>query len=403
MSARREVEIAVVGGGPAGAAAAALLAADGHEVVVFERLPAPRWRASGVYSSPLTRRRLRAVGLDEEQLARLIRPISAMVVEAADGSAAARLEHEPPDHGCGVDRVRLESALIEHARTRGALVHEAAVVQQVHLATRGSGLLVSRGGSREWWRARLVVGADGPGSLVARAAGAAIPTRRFRRAALTGHRADGAARPPDQPMEARLVIGRGWYLGVAPVPGRRVNLGLVLGEGQLRAGLATGGTEAVLESALRSIAGPAAGWLDAAPTDQLQAHLPLTHRVARSAGRGWLLVGDAAGFIDPITGDGLHRALASAEMAASAARAWLRGDGLALGDYDRRLRARFRGKDIVSWLLQLFLFQPELAGYALRRLARRDSVRRTFARGLADRRPASELVDPRFHLRLLAP
>ena len=50
-----EVEVAIVGGGPAGAALAIQLASAGVEVALFERQSAPRWRACGVYSSPLTR------------------------------------------------------------------------------------------------------------------------------------------------------------------------------------------------------------------------------------------------------------------------------------------------------------------------------------------------------------
>ncbi|MDP8905609.1 MAG: hypothetical protein M3N29_09935, partial [Chloroflexota bacterium] len=138
-------------------------------------------------------------------------------------------------------------------------------------------------------------------------------------------------------------------------------------------------------------------------TDSVQAHLPLVHRVARAAGDGFLLVGDACGFIDPLSGEGLHRALVSAELAAQAIAAWAAGDESAMQDYDQHLRARFRGKDIVSWLLQLFLFQPALARHALERLSRRTASRRTFARALADMVPGSALVDPRFLVRALGP
>jgi menaquinone-9 beta-reductase len=405
MVASRSVEIAIVGGGPAGTALAARLAAMGREVVVFERLDRPRWRASGVYSSPLTRWRLARLGLTDDELSAIIRPISAMVVEAADGRAAARLEYEPPHHACGFDRLGLEEALLHHARRAGAALEQAATVRQVRLGEGSAGLLVSTANGPGWWRARLVVGADGPSSIVARAAGAAVSVRRFRRAALTGHRrdqdapADGAA-----PMEARMVVGDGWYLGIAPVPGARANLGYVLRESALRTQLAAGARlPEMIDAALAQVAGRERRWLDASATDDVQAHLPLAHRVRRAAGPGYLLVGDAAGFLDPLSGEGLHRALVSSQLAAEVVGRWCIGDRLALNDYDRRLRDRFRSKDVVSWLLQLFLLQPRLTRYALDRLARREDLRATFARALADQAPASSLVDPRFHLRLLAP
>ncbi|MDP8905055.1 MAG: FAD-dependent oxidoreductase, partial [Chloroflexota bacterium] len=235
----RDVEIAIVGGGPAGAALARRLAAAGHEVALFERLPRPRWRASGVYSSPLTRVRLARLGLSDQQLSELIRPISAMVVATVDGSAACRLEYPAPHHACGVDRVRLEEVLLDLARKAGARVQEGAVVPRVRLALGRprTELLVSQPAGSAWWGARLIVGADGPASIVARSAGVVLGTRHYRRAALTGHRLDRGAAPAGQAMDARLIVGDGWYLGIAPVPGNRVNLGLVMAELRLRRAL----------------------------------------------------------------------------------------------------------------------------------------------------------------------
>jgi flavin-dependent dehydrogenase len=144
------------------------------------------------------------------------------------------------------------------------------------------------------------------------------------------------------------------------------------------------------------------GMLDAAATDGVATHLPLVHRVRRTAGQGFVLVGDAAGFVDPLSGEGLHRALVSAELAADAVGGHLAGDHLALQEYDRRLRARFRSKDVLSWALQLFMFQPALARRAIRRLDRDSELRSTFAEALADLSPATTVLDPRFVARLLA-
>ena len=99
VSAAFETEVAVVGGGPAGAAVAAHLASAGRDVVVLERLASPSWRACGVYTSPLTRRRLAGLGMPAGELERLIRPISAMSVETADGKARCRLEYPVAQHG----------------------------------------------------------------------------------------------------------------------------------------------------------------------------------------------------------------------------------------------------------------------------------------------------------------
>jgi flavin-dependent dehydrogenase len=394
MSATVEVEVAVVGGGPAGAAVAAHLAAAGHEVAVFERLAQPVWRACGVYSSPRTRARLGGLGLAADDLSRLLHPIPAMDISTADGAARCRLDYPAPGQACGVDRVRLEEALLELIRGRGIRVFEGAVVRSVEIGRNEARLTVSQDSGVAQWRARVVVGADGPTSIVARAAGVAGRTGWFKRAALTGHRSFAAS-------TARMVIGAGWYMGIAPVPGARVNLGLVLGERDLRRRLSAGGPADVFGDFVRSL--PDAGGLtEAAQTDEVVTHVPLVHRVRRTAGDGFALAGDAAGFIDPLSGEGLHRALVSAEMAAHAIDGHLRGDPLALREYDRRLRARFRSKDVLSWALQLFMLQPALAARAIRRLDREAAMRETFAAALADLLPATAVLDPRFVARLLA-
>src|SRR5687768_12128766 len=318
-----DTEIAIVGGGPAGAALAIRLARAGHRTVLFERWPKVRWRACGVFASPLTRQRLRAVGVSATELDMLIRPISALVLESTDG-VRCRLEYDPP-HACGFDRLALDEALLGHARAAGAQVELGAVVRSVQLpAHRGepASVVVSESGAgatgTTTWRAGLVVGADGPQSLVARSAGVArgLP---LRRAGITFHRRDaGAAAAATDTMDGRFLLGRGWYVGIAPVPKGRVNVGIVIGEGHLRRGLRDAtGLAAVVDRILAQFPGSRDAWQAAPATDEMMVALPLAHRVTRAHGPGFLLVGDACGFIDPLSGEGLHRALVSSELAAA--------------------------------------------------------------------------------------
>jgi flavin-dependent dehydrogenase len=148
-------------------------------------------------------------------------------------------------------------------------------------------------------------------------------------------------------------------------------------------------------------------WADAEACDRIAGASPLGVRVTRRAGRGWFLVGDAAGFLDPFTGEGLHRALVSTELAAGAILAALAhpGDGAGRGPgaYDRQMRRRFGSKDMVSWLVQSFLARPRVFEYAARRLAGRPDVRATMGLVVGDLVPASRALDPRFLAALLAP
>lgn len=407
MSDSFDTQVAIVGGGPAGAALHIRLAAAGIDTVMFERAPEPHWRACGVFSSPLTRQRLRDLGVAESEIALLARPISALNVRTESGSAC-RLEYATAaGPACGFDRMALDTTLLERARAAGGVVRTSAVVSSIVLA-RGAGeasrLTVSPTGSgqpaaTEEWRARLVVGADGPRSLVARTAGVTRSPRILRKAGITFHQEDlGTEADPDgHPEEGHFVLGRGWYVGIAPVPGARVNLGIVVPATEIRRPVEEV-VERVIGSTL-SAGAPASG----KRTDLIVVALPLGHRVTRRSGPGFVLVGDASGFIDPLTGEGLHRALVSAEMASEAIARWSRGDPHALEVYDRRLRSRFRNKDVVSWILQAFLAQPALLDYAVRRLGRRDRQREVFTLVLTDQLPASRGLDPRFLGRLLAP
>ena len=110
-------------------------------------------------------------------------------------------------------------------------------------------------------------------------------------------------------------------------------------------------------------------------------------RVTRRAGHGWFLVGDAAGFLDPFTGEGLHRALVSTELAARAIPAALAGDrepgeARAADAYDRAMRRRFATKDAVSWLVQTFL--GPTAAVRVRRATARRTPRRPCDDGPGD-------------------
>ena len=116
---------------------------------------------------------------------------------------------------------------------------------------------------------------------------------------------------------------------------------------------------------------------------------PIGHRVADVAGPGWLLVGDAAGFVDPFTGEGIHRALRSARAAA---------DGHASATATRHAptarerRRAFAAKSALSWLVQGFLAAPPLLEHAVARLDERPGAALRLGSALGDCRPATDAL-----------
>ncbi len=404
--------MAVVGGGPAGSAFAARVAAAGPRVVILEARPSWTWQAGGVFASPAAVLELRALGLSATVLEAVARPIPAMRVETPSGQTI-RLTYGAERGGepaVGLDRSALDPALLELAWARGAEVRRPVSVVGVRPGAGSGGLIrldVRHGTVTKALDARIVVGADGHRSAVARALGVDRPARLGSRVGLTWHLADVG---DDGPGDARMVVLDGAYCGLAPVPGGRLNVGIVLASRRWQDRLASDGAHAVGAAILADVPDAAwsrAGWRAAPVADAIAGAAPLGHRVTRRAGDGWLLIGDAAGFLDPFTGEGLHRALVSARLGAAAVMRALRGhdvrDDQALAAYDRAMRRRFQSKDVVSLLVQAFLARPALFEYAARRLARRDEVRATMGLVMGDLVPASRALDPRFLAALLAP
>ncbi|HET9497405.1 MAG TPA: FAD-dependent monooxygenase [Candidatus Limnocylindria bacterium] len=397
-------EVVVVGGGPGGATVATLLARRGRQVVLLERSPAWRWRACGVFSSPAAVTALRRAGVDEGVLRSATRPVTAMRVEADDGTAF-RLTYGGDGSldrsAVGFDREALDTALLDMARGAGVAVRSGVTLTGAVLGRGRQRLAIRDGNGMDEVETRLLVGADGVRSTVARLAGAVRPARLGPRIGLTFHVVDPR---PEDIRDARMVLADHAYCGLAPVPGGRVNVGIVLGGPTWQRRLAADGAARVVTAVLAAI--PRApddevDWASAERCDTIEGAAPLGHRVARRSGEGWLLVGDAAGFLDPLTGEGLHRALVSAALAAAAVDAHLDGRPGALDDYEGAMTRRFRAKDLVTLLVQGFAARPVLFRHVARRLAHRADLRETMGLVMGDLLPATRALEPAFLAALL--
>jgi flavin-dependent dehydrogenase len=396
-------EVLVVGGGPAGAATAALLARGGRDVVLLEKGAFPREKPCGEYYSPGVVDALGRLGALEAVAAEEHAWLVGMRV--GTGQAGFLLSYPDGDRdrkALGIRRRVLDRVLLEHARARGVRVREDVRVlgaevegdRVVGVRARGAGH--GRGGA-EVLRSRFVVAADGRRSAISRSLGLDAPVRWPRRLGLATHYAGGFG---ELGPFGEMHVGRGLYCGLGPVGGGLVSVGLV---GALGAKPTGEPAERFFERSLAGLPGAAHTLRCAERVEPVRGIGPMARRVRRVAGPGYLLVGDAAGFFDPFTGEGVSRALRGAELAAEAVeRALGRGDGLPEG-YEQARRAAFADKERFCKIIQLSIGSPRFFGYVAGRLDTRARPAVTMKGVLGDYRPAAEALRPGCLCSLLRP
>jgi flavin-dependent dehydrogenase len=397
-------DVCVVGGGPAGSAAAWALARQGADVVLLDRAHFPRDKACAEYLSPEASRILVAMDILSAVEPRGSR-LSGMRVRSPRGDwlhgdfAAAHGFRGFSDTGLAVRRTVLDAALLDAAGRAGARIIEGVRVSDLERTHTGrvSGVSATRGQSELRVRATLTVGADGLRSVVARRAGVA---RRFRwpsRLALTAHY-EGVA---GLTGAGEMHVEADGYSGLAPV-GDVSNFAVV-----------------VPTSAGRSVAGNAAGfleqWIERRPHlrsrfSGARRHGPVraTGPFASHATRPWIpgvaLVGDAADFFDPFTGEGIYAALRGAELLAPLALAVLAGDRCEPDAMRAYRRARFRefaGKWAVERFVSIAVARPALMNRLTAALARRKDLADLLVGVCGDFVPPRELFRAGFLLPLL--
>jgi flavin-dependent dehydrogenase len=329
------VPVIVIGGGPAGSTASTLLAQQGQRVMLFERDHFPRFHI-GESLIPETYWVLKRIGmLEKMQRSHFVKKYSVQFVNQRGKLSEPFyfVEHKP--HECSqtwqVVRSEFDKMMLDNAREHGVEVHEGARVLEVLFeGERAVGVRVQlESGEERTVRSQVVIDASGQSSMIMSRLGLREWDPVLKKAALWTYW-EGAFRDSGRDEGATLVLRtqakQGWFWYI-PQHNNIVSVGVVAGYDYLFKQRADRDYEAIYNEEVARCPGLQPRLVGAKRVDQFYAAKEYSYRSRKASGDGWVLIGDAFGFLDPLYSSGVLLALRSGEYAADAV-----AEGLAKGD-----------------------------------------------------------------------
>ena len=278
----------VIGAGPAGAVAARTLAMRGWGVLLVDRAAFPRLKVCGCCLNRHALSVLEAIGLGDLPAKLGAVPLDRVKLAAGGRCASVRLPG-----GVALSREAFDVALIDGAVTAGATFQPGTRVQM--LEADADGVSLSNG-----LRTRVVVVADGLNGRARAEAPTVRPGSRIGAGAILND-------PPDdyEPGTIHMASGRGGYVGLVRLEDGRLDVAAAFDATFVQLHGLAGAAMSISES---SGLPPLPGLLDA----DWKGTPALTRGPVRVAGPRWFAIGDAAGYVEPFTGEGMAWAMASA-------------------------------------------------------------------------------------------
>ncbi|MBI3267387.1 MAG: tryptophan 7-halogenase [Planctomycetes bacterium] len=326
-------DVVVIGGGPAGSTVSALIAQQGYRVQLFEREHFPRFHI-GESLIPETYWVLKRLGMLEKLgQSRFVKKYSVQFVNASGKQSAPFYFWDNKPHECSqtwqVVRSEFDQMMLDNAREHGVEAHEGVRVRELCMeGARAVGVKVQReDGSEQEVRARVVVDASGQSGLLQQKFKLRIWDPLLDKGAIWTYW-EGAYRDVGRDEGATLVLQtadrKGWFWYI-PLHDDRVSVGVVAPFDHLFKN--RNGNEQTYTEEVEACPAVKERVSRGRRVTGYFATRDYSYRATQVAGDGWVLVGDAFGFLDPLYSSGVLLALRSGEMAADAI-----VDGLRRGD-----------------------------------------------------------------------
>jgi flavin-dependent dehydrogenase len=348
MDINTNYDVIVMGGGPAGSTIASILAREGRKVVLFEKERFPRHHIGESLMTDTYFTFQRMGLLEKLKASPFVRKYSVQFANPAGRESRPFYFFEANHHECAVTwqvtRAQFDLMLIEHAAEQGAQVYQETQIKRVLFdGERAVGVEARfKDGSLKEFNAPVVVDATGQSAMLSNKFGWRVRDPKLKKAVLYSY-FKGAHREPDLNGGATLVLrtpagSNGWFWYI-PLENDITSVGvvadpeyLVQGRGQDLAKIFHEEIEKV-ESCRKRVAG-------ATRVDKIYSILDYSYRSKSCAGDGFILIGDAYGFLDPIYSSGVLLALKMAELAADSIHEAFRTNdfsGASLGKYQAKL------------------------------------------------------------------
>jgi flavin-dependent dehydrogenase len=334
------IDVVVIGGGPAGSTAATLLARKGFSVTLLEREHFPRFQV-GESLLPYNNDLFERLGVTVPMAEGSFTPKYGAGFFTADGALGYtfRFRDNLPEayhSSFQVKRAEFDELLLRNAASSGVEVREGTAVTAVDLADPKRATVTTANGERI--DARFVVDASGHGAFLGNRIGDKEDVEELKKVAVFAHYKN-VPRPEGRDAgNTIIVVLRDAWFWLIPVSADTMSVGLVVGQDHLRGcGLTP---EELLQRTIDGAPYLAERMKDAERVTPVYVRRDFSFMMKRRTGKNFALVGDAAGFLDPIFSTGVFMAMKSADIAADAIEQRLRvGSMRLLRRYDRSFQS----------------------------------------------------------------